>query len=106
MRALIGQIIAERNKYRNENQILKQHAKTVVDMRPQKSKGVTEVLPALDGILLPMEIEALEAAISEKFLKSQGWSANPKTGLVKDEFGHTLFQVGFVKAIEKVLAQI
>ena len=65
-----------------------------------------EVLPALNGVLLPVEIDALKAAVSEKFFEREGWSMNPKTGAVKDEFGRTLFQVGFVKAVEKVLEQI
>lgn len=106
LRTLFGQIIAERNKYRKENHILKQQAEVIVDMRPQKTRGITEVLPALEGILLPIEIDALRAAISEKFFERQGWLVNPKTGAVKDEFGRTLFQVGYVKAVEKVLQQI
>ena len=106
LRTLFGQIIAERNKYRKENHVLKQQVEVVVDMRPQKTKGTTEVLPALNGVLLPVEIDALKSAISEKFFERQDWSVNPKTGAVKDEFGRTLFQVGFVKAVEKVLEQI
>lgn len=105
LRTLFGQIIGERNKYRKENHILKQQAEVIVDMRPQKAKGATEVLPALEGVLLPTEIDALKAAISNTFFERQGWSAT-ESGAVKDSFGRSLFQVGFVKAIEKVLKQI
>lgn len=64
------------------------------------------MLPALEGVLLPVEIDALKSAISEKFIERQDWSVNPKTGMIKDEFGRTLFQMGFVKAVEKVLEQV
>ena len=105
LRTLFGQIIAERNKLKSENHILKEQAEVVVDLRPKRAMGTTEVLPALSGVLLPSEIDALKAAISDQLFERQGWSAT-KSGAVKDSFGRSLFQVGFVKAIEKVLKQI
>ena len=46
LRTLFGQIIAERNKYRKENHILKQQANLTVDMRPVKAQGRTYALTA------------------------------------------------------------
>lgn len=105
LRALFGQIIAERNKLKSENHILKQNAEVVVDLRPKRATGTTEVLPALSGVLLPTEVDALKAAISSTLFERQGWSAT-KSGAVKDSLGRSLFQVGFIKAIEKILKQI
>lgn len=111
MRAVFGQIIAERNKLKAENSTLKQNTEIIVDMRPnqflytpQAEQGV-EVLPALDSILLKTEIEALEDAINETKIISRCWTVTQMGG-VKDENGHTLFKTGFISAIQKVLAEI
>lgn len=113
MRAVFGQIIAEKNKLRTENRILKQNTEVIVDMRPNQvvhAEQVThqdtiEVLPSLDGLLLRGDIEALEDAINEVQMVRRGWTVS-KYGGIKDEDGRPLFKNGFVLAIQKVLAQI
>lgn len=103
LRAVIGSIIAERNRYLSENRILKARTEIVVDCRPANSAtSRMEVLPALRGPFTPMEREALEAAISETFLTQQGW-ARAANGRIKDENGRTLYKPGYVSAIEKLL---
>lgn len=111
LRAVFGQIIAEKNQLKEENRILKQKADVVVDMRPnqvihaeQVHQGVT-VLPTLDGLLLPGDIEALEDAINEQKMVQRGWTVS-KYGAVKDEYERPLFKNGFVLAIQKVLEQV
>jgi hypothetical protein len=111
MRAVFGQIIAEKNKLKAENRILKQNAEVVVDMRPNHAIHAehvhqeVEVLPSLDGVLLQGDIEALEDAINEDKMVQRGWMVS-KYGAVKDEDGRPLFKNGFVLAIQKVLAQL
>lgn len=111
LRAVFGQIIAEKKKLKSENHILKKNVEVVVDMRPnqvihveQVHQGVA-VLPALNGLLLPSEIEALEDAINEQKMIQRGWTVL-KHGAVKDEHERPLFKNGFVFAIQKVLAQV
>lgn len=111
LRAVFGQIIAERNKLKRENHILKNNAEINIDIRPnqvihaeQVHQGVA-VLPALNGLLLPSEIEALEDAINEKKIIQRGWTVS-KYGAVKDEHERPLFKNGFVIAIKKVLDQV
>jgi len=108
LRAVFGQIIAEKNKLKAENRILKQNAEVVVDMRPnqvihakQVHQGVA-VLPAFDRLLLPSDIEALEDAINEKKMAQRGWTVS-KYGAIKDENERPLFKNGFVLAIKKIL---
>lgn len=111
LRAVLGQIIAERNRLKVENRILKQNAEIVVDIRPNQAIYVDpahqriEVLPGLDGLLLPSEIKALEDAINQVKMAQRGWTVS-RLGAVKDENGCTLFKIGFVPAIQKVLTQI
>ncbi len=111
MRAVFGQIIAEKNKLKAENRILKQNAEVVVDMRPNQFTHAeqvhqdVEVLPSLDSVLLQADIEALEDAINEDKMAQRGWTVS-KYGAVKDEDGRPLFKNGFVLAIQKVLAQV
>lgn len=111
MRAVFGQIIAEKNKLKAENRILKQSAEVVVDMRPnqivhaEQVHQEVEVLPSLDGVLLQGDIEALEDAINEEKMAQRGWTVS-KYGAVKDEHERPLFKNGFVLAIQKVLAQV
>ena len=111
MRVIFGQIIAERNKLKKENRIIKQNTEIIIDMRPKQisqnktfEQGV-EVLPALEGILLKSEIEALKDAINESSMKHRGWSVS-KLGSVKDENDRPLFKTGFVIAIQKILTEI
>ena len=90
MRAVFGQIIAEKNKLKAENRILKQSAEVVVDMRPNQivhaeqvtQQDTIEVLPSLDGLLLRGDIEALEDAINEDQMARRGWTVS-KYGAVK-----------------------
>ncbi|MFA9395768.1 MAG: gamma-mobile-trio protein GmtX [Halodesulfovibrio sp.] len=111
MRAVFGQIIAEKNKFKAENRILKQNTEVVVDMRPnqvihaEQAKQEVEVLPSLSGVLLNADVEALEDAINEDKMAQRGWAIS-KYGAVKDEHGRPLFKNGFILAIQKVLAQI
>lgn len=111
MRAVFGQIIAEKNKLKAENHILKQNTKVIIDMRPTRVMDAEEVsqeiqvLPALNRILLTSEIEALKDAINENNMENRGWTVS-KFGAVKAENGRPLFKTGFVTAIKKVLSQI
>lgn len=111
MRAVFGQIIAEKNKLKAENHILKQKTEVVIDMRPNKFIHVEQaeekvtLLPSLRGVLLDADIEALRDAIDEKRMMQRGWVIS-KYGAVKDEDDRPLFKNGFVLAIQKVLAQI
>ncbi|WP_202436493.1 gamma-mobile-trio protein GmtX [Vibrio eleionomae] len=49
-----------------------------------------------------MELEALRAAISDKFMDSQRWVVMP-TGQVKDEYGTEVYKRGYVNSLKKVL---
>lgn len=111
MRAVFGQIIAEKKKLKVENRILKKNAEVVVDIRPYKvihaeqpHQEVT-ILPALNGVLLPSEIEALKDAIDEQKMVKRGWVVS-KYGAIKDEHERPLFKNGFVLAIQKILDQV
>lgn len=111
LRAVFGQIIAEKNKLKDENRILKKNVDVVVDMRPnqvihaeQVHQGVA-VLPALNGLLLPSDIDALEDAINTQKMIQRGWTVS-KYGAVKDEHERPLFKNGFVLAIQKILDQV
>ena len=111
LRAVFGQIIAEKNKLKSENRILKQNIEVNIDMRPNKiapinqNSQVVQVLPSLSGMLLDSDIEALQDAIKEEKINKLGWTVS-KYGAIKDEVGRTLFKTGFVLAIQKVLAQV
>lgn len=111
LRAVFGQIIAERNKLKAENRILKQNEEVIIDMRPNQVIHAEQlhqevaILPALDALLLPSDIEALEDAINEQKMVQRGWTVS-KYGAVKDEHERALFKNGFVLAIQKVLAQV
>ncbi|MRT38464.1 hypothetical protein GJV03_14945 [Acinetobacter sp. RIT698] len=112
MRVVFGQMIAEKNKLKAENRILKNEAEVIVDMRPhqiikveQVHEGI-QVLSSLDGrLLLPSDIEALKDAINEDKMAQRGWTVS-KYGAVKDEHERPLFKNGFVLAIKKILNQL
>lgn len=111
MRAVVGQIIAEKKKLKAENRILKQNTEVIVDMRPNQNIGAEQahqgiqVLSTLDSLLLPSDIEALKDAIDENKMAQLGWTVS-KYGAVKDEYERPLFKTGFVLAIKKILDQL
>lgn len=108
-RALVGVMIAENRKLKGENTLLKSQMQVSIDMRPNtqltgaNSKGIVQVLPAFND-LSPIEIEALEHAISDTLMEEQGWTQDEHGRIKKGE--HTIFKIGFVNAIRKVLDNV
>lgn len=111
VRALFGQIIAERNRYLKEVNLLKQHANIVIDKRPVRqfdtsADPVIEVLPSLTGILTESEKKALAYAVSDECMESHNWQIT-QAGQVKNmEYNTEIFPRGFVTGLRKVLGQI
>lgn len=106
VRACFSQIIAERNRFESELNLLKSQTRMVIDLRPPLKKNISpvQVLPALSDLLNVMEVEALRAAIDPDFISSQGWRVTP-AGQVKDESGE-VFKHGYATAIKKILDEV
>jgi len=111
VRALFGQIIAERNRYRKEVNLLKQHTDIVIDKRPIRQFETSEersieVLPSLSGILTESEKRALSYAISDECMENHNWQAT-QAGQVKDmDYNTEIFPRGFVTGLRKILREI
>ncbi|WP_268982869.1 gamma-mobile-trio protein GmtX [Vibrio parahaemolyticus] len=111
VRALFGQIIAERNRYRKEVNLLKQHANITIDKRPVRQFDTTaepsvEVLPSLSGVLTESEKKALAYAISDECMEKNDWQTT-QAGQVKDkEYNCEIFPRGFVTGLRKLLGEV
>lgn len=111
VRALFGQIIAERNRYRKEVNLLKQHANITIDKRPVRqfdssAEPGVEVLPSLTGMLIESEKKALAYAISDECMEKNGWQST-RAGQVKDmDLNDEIFPRGFVTALRKILDEV
>ena len=107
VKALVGMIIAENRKLKNENNLLKSQTCITIDMRNQQINASNNddvvVVSALDE-LTEMEIEALKDAISDKLFKERGWTADEQ-GRVKEK-GYQVYKVGYVTAIKKILEEV
>lgn len=109
LRAVFGQIIAERNRFRNELNTLKAHSELIIDKRPIQNfeqtaeNGGVQILPALK--LNDMEIDALKAAVSDKFFEVRDWTVS-QAGQVKDESRREIYRHGYVNAIKKILKEV
>lgn len=104
-RALVGIIMAENRKLKGENSLLKRANSMTIDMRQENKPALNdgsgvEVLQPIYN-LLPLEVDALRHAISDDLLKQQGWIVDDH-GRIKYN-GRTIFKVGFITAIKKVL---
>jgi len=106
LRAVVGAIMAERNRFQNELRVLKSQTEFTIDRRPVKGvlEQPVELLPSLAGVLNDAEREALEHAISEKLLTERGWRAF-ENGRVKDENNRHLYKPGYLLAIKKILTE-
>lgn len=107
LRSLVAMVIAERDTLLGEVKLLRANANIVVDRRTLP--GHVNVTPSGQVIqvmssagLSDTEKQALEQAISPKFLKEEGWSEGPH-GEILNGKRRKLFDIGFANAIRKVL---
>lgn len=113
-RIVIEKIIRERDTYKSERDIAKNHANLIIDKRPLASTsgakeavgGMTlevKVGPGLNEI----ELEALHHAVSAELLRAEGWKEEKLGRIVKDlgdGRSRTVFKAGFLTALRKVIA--
>lgn len=110
VRALFGQIIRERDRYKSESNMLKNQTKIVIDKRPtafteSQSEASVELLPSLKGICSDNEIKALQTVCTDEWLQKLGFQAN-QLGQVKDELGMEILPRGFLTGLKKILGPI
>lgn len=109
IRSIMQSIIAERDKLKSQLNILKANTQVTVDRRPlgatiATAPGMEPVaVLALAAQLTPSEHEALLKAISPEYLEKCGLREGSH-GEIVNERGRILFDVGFTRAIRKVLA--
>ncbi|PSW27806.1 alpha/beta hydrolase [Photobacterium phosphoreum] len=98
IRAVVGSLIAERNKYRDQLNVLKANTDIVIDRTTKIQPKVNE-----QGVdLTPMEIEAIRSAISDDFFNSQNWVVMP-TGQVKNSDGVEIYKRGYFNILLKLI---
>lgn len=110
VRALFGQVIRERDRYKSEANMLKNQTKIVIDKRPtaftkSKPEGNGEWLPPLEKICSDNEIMALRTVCTEEWLEKLGFQANA-LGQVKDEYGTEILPRGFLIGLRKLLGEV
>lgn len=107
VRSIVGMVIAERNRLRAEVKILKGNTNVVIDKRILPGQIQTgadgQVVQVLEASgLTETERAALAKAISPAFLAEEDWSEG-ENGMIYNERGRPLFDLGFANAIRKVL---
>src|SRR5258708_1160005 len=109
IRSIMQAIIAERDKLKAQLNVLKANAQVTVDRRPLGatvtaarggSRPVTVL--AMTARLTPSELEALQKAVSATYLEERGLREGSH-GEIVNERGRTVLEVGFARAIRKVL---
>ncbi|NYG31468.1 alpha/beta hydrolase [Sphaerotilus montanus] len=108
IRSIMQAIITERDKLKAQLNVLKAHTQVTVDRRPlgvtvSAAPGVQPVgVLALSAQLTPSEREALQKAVSADYLEERGLKEGSH-GEIVNERGRTVFEVGFARAVRKVL---
>jgi hypothetical protein len=108
IRSIMQAIIAERDKLKAQLNVLKANTQVTVDRRPlgatvsftPRSQPVAVLSMAAQ--LTPSEREALQEAVSADYLEERGLREGSH-GEILNERGRTVFDVGFARAIRKVL---
>ena len=98
LRSVVGSIIAERNRYRDQLKILKSNTEIVID----KTIESTSSTSSQSIELTPMEEEALRSAIDDDFFKGFNWKVTT-TGQVLDWKDEELYKRGYVSGIRKII---
>ncbi|MBP0639707.1 gamma-mobile-trio protein GmtX [Cupriavidus sp. AcVe19-6a] len=109
IRSIMQAIIAERDKLKAQLNVLKADTQVTVDRRPlgatiaaaPGTQPVTVLVPSAQ--LTPSEREALWKAVSADYLENQGLREGSHGEIVNGR-GRKVFEVGFARAIRKVLA--
>ena len=110
LRVLFGQIIAERNRYRTQLNILKNQVEVVIDKRPVRqfdasAEHSVQLLSSLKGIVSDNELKALRFAASDECIERQGWLVT-QAGQVKNELGVEVFPRGFMSGLRKLVGEV
>lgn len=109
IRSIMQAIIAERDKLKAQLNVLKANTQVTVDRRPlgatvSAASGTQPVaVLAMSAQLTPSEREALHKAVSADYLEERGLREGSH-GEIVSERGRTIFEVGFARAIRKVLS--
>ena len=101
LRARLGLLLAELKATRAQLLAARHLANqtATLDLTPASSDRLPSP-PAAD--LTPLEVRALENAISQETMDHWGWHAD-ETGRITTDAGRTVFAAGFVTAIRKTL---
>jgi len=108
IRSIMQAIIAERDKLRAQLNVLKANTQLTVDRRPvgatvSAAPGIQPLaVLSLSVQLTPSEREALQKAVSTDYLEERGLKEGSH-GEIVNERGRTVFDVGFARAIRKML---
>ncbi|EMB2830540.1 TPA: gamma-mobile-trio protein GmtX [Stenotrophomonas maltophilia] len=108
IRSIMQGIIAERDRLKSQLNLLKAHTQVTVDRRPLGATiSATGVAPPLAVFTLseqftPSEREALRKAISPDYLQERGLKEGTH-GEIINERGRVVLEVGFARAIRKIL---
>jgi hypothetical protein len=108
IRSIMQAIIAERDKLKAQLNVLKANTQVTVDRRPlgatvSAAPGTQPVaVLALSAQLTPSERDALQKAVSASYLEDRGMKEGSH-GEILNERGRTVFEVGFARAVRKVL---
>ncbi|MBC8748286.1 MULTISPECIES: gamma-mobile-trio protein GmtX [Paraburkholderia] len=107
IRSIMQAIIAERDRLKAQLNVLKANAQVTVDRRPlgavaavSDSQSVAVLATATQ--FTPSEREALQKSVSADYLEERGLREGSH-GEIVNERGRTVFEVGFARAIRKVL---
>ncbi|WP_176000370.1 gamma-mobile-trio protein GmtX [Burkholderia vietnamiensis] len=112
IRSIMQSIIAERDKLKAQLNVLKANVQVTVDRR-SFSAAVTAAsgaqpqsvtVLAMAAQFTPSERDALQKAVSADFLEARGLREGSHGEIINDR-GRTVFEVGFARAIRKVLAK-
>lgn len=109
IRSIMQAVIVERDKLKAQINLLKSQTHVTVDRRPLGANVVSNptgpvAVLTMAAQLTPSERDALQKAIAPQFLDNQGWREGSHGELINDK-GRVIFEVGFAKAIRKVLGE-
>lgn len=106
-RIFVGQLIAERNRYRSELAILKNQSEFVIDRRPRAPAFAdTTDDAACSSRLSQQDAKILRKAISNELMRRNAWIVTDSGQVVSEEDGNEVFHSGFVDAIKHALGEV
>jgi hypothetical protein len=104
LRGAFGSIITERDRFRNEVNLLKKSTDLIIDRRPKAKDYTNNIVHSITNIINEREYDALKYSVSDECINEHNWEKLQNGRIIDIEYNMDIFPRGYVDAIIKIIS--